>query len=111
MFTRRNAVTMAIGLGSQVLRHPQLCPIVDALEINFVHQRLNQLQSPTAAALRVFLFILDAGVLTVLTHRICRHDAATRNSNDQFIIFHAKPLINFAVRTKAVLRSIDARFN
>lgn len=82
MFTRRHAVTIAIGLGSQVLRHPQLCSIIDPFEFNFVHQRLNQLQSPTAAALRLVLFISAAGLLTVLTRKTCRHDTATRNSND-----------------------------
>jgi hypothetical protein len=39
--TRQNVVTKAIGLASQILCHPQLRAVIDPLEFDFVHQRLN----------------------------------------------------------------------
>src|SRR4030095_12688105 len=99
------------SLGSQVLRHLQLCPVVDALEFYFVHQGLNQLQSPAATALSIFLLIPGVNFLTILARKICRHNTTARNSNDQFITFNAKPLINLSIRTEAVLGGVDASFN
>src|SRR2546421_7175587 len=87
------------------LRHSQLRPVIDAFELDFIHQRLDEFQSlsPTALAISIRA--------AVLTCKIGRHDAATRNSNDQFIIFHAKSLINFSIRAQAVLGGVDARLD
>src|ERR1700693_732208 len=68
--------------GSQVLCHSQLRPVIDSLEFNFVHEGLNQLQSPATPAPRIFFFIPGVSFLAVLANQICRHNATARNSND-----------------------------
>src|SRR5437667_2640721 len=77
--------SLTVGLLPQlllpkILCHPQLCAVIDPLEFNFVHERLNQLQSPTTAT--IFLVTFSVGLLTVLARKTCRHHAATRNSNN-----------------------------
>src|SRR6266566_6441809 len=83
--TRFDKPSLTVGLLSRllftkILCHPQLRAVINPLEFNFVHQRLNQLQSPTTAA--VFLFTFAVVFLTVLARQTCRHHTATRNSND-----------------------------
>src|SRR5712692_8327510 len=63
--------SLTVGLlpSTNVLRHAQLRAVVNSLELDFVHQSLDQLQSPTSPALAFEL--IDS--LTVLARHIRGH--------------------------------------
>src|SRR2546427_12542431 len=96
---------------TQVFDHANLRAVVDAFEFDFVHQGPNQLQTPPASTLRVWLLFFDPEALAILACQTCRYHAATGYGNDQLVGFHAKTLVDFSIGTEAMLGRIDAGFD
>src|SRR6185436_3187209 len=59
-----------------VFRHAQLRAVIDAFEFHFIHQRLDEFQSPSTPASGFAIPV------AVLLDNFCRDHATARNCND-----------------------------